>query len=148
MAGQFEVTTEVDRPIEEVFAYLADGENDPEFSPRVLEMAKVTDGPTGVGTVYRSTVKDGGVRTRREFRITEFEAPTRIRWTETSENLVTAEEGGYDLEPAGESRTRVRLFNSLTGHGVGKMIAGVALNAARKDADDFGRRIKQAVEAA
>jgi uncharacterized protein YndB with AHSA1/START domain len=148
MAGQFEVTTEIDRPIEEVFAFLADGENDPKFSPRVQEMAKVTEGPTGVGTVYRSTVKDAGVTTRREFRITEFEPPTRIRWTETSENLLTAEEGGYDLEPAGEGTTRVRLFNSLTGHGVGKMIAGVALNAARKDADDFGLRIKQAVESA
>ena len=148
MAGQFEVTTEIERPIEEVFAFLADGENDPKFSPRVLEISKVTEGPTGVGTVYRSTVKDSGVRTRREFRITEFDAPTRIRWTETSENLVTAEEGGYDLERSGESATRVRLFNSLTGHGVGKMIAGVALNAARKDADDFGKRIKQAVESA
>lgn len=148
MAGQFEVTTEIDRPVEEVFAFLADGENDPRFSPRVQEIARVTEGPVGVGTVFRSTVKDAGVRTRREFRITEFEPPTRIRWTETSENLVTAEEGGYDLEPTGERTTRVRLFNSLTGHGVGKMIAGVALNAARNDAEDFGRRIKQAVESA
>ncbi|WP_181769054.1 SRPBCC family protein [Streptomyces albidus (ex Kaewkla and Franco 2022)] len=147
MAGQFEVVTEVDRPIEEVFAFLADGENDPKFSPRVEEMARTTDGPSGVGTVYTSTVKDAGVKTRREFRITEFVAPTRIRWTETSKNLVTAE-GGYDLEPVSEGRTRVRLFNALNGHGVGKMVAGVALNAARKDADDFGKRIKKAVESA
>ncbi|OEV06273.1 SRPBCC family protein [Streptomyces nanshensis] len=146
MAGQFEVITEVDRPVDEVFAFLADGENDPTFSPRVEEMTKVTDGPTGVGTVYRSTVRDGGVRTRREFRITEFSPPARIRWTEISHNLVTAEEGGYDLEATGERTTRVRLFNSLTGHGVGKVAAGVALKAARKDADDFGRRIKSAVE--
>lgn len=148
MAGQFEVTTQVDRPVEEVFAYLANGENDPEFSPRVQEMTKTTDGPTGVGTVYRSMVKDGGIRTRREFRITEFDPPTKIRWTEITKNLVTAEEGGYDLEPVPGGKTRVRLFNSLTGHGVGKMIAGVALSAARKDADDFGKRIKAAVEAA
>ncbi|NLU73416.1 polyketide cyclase [Streptomyces sp. HNM0575] len=148
MAGQFEVTTRIDRPVEEVFAFLADGENDPRFSPRVQEMTKATDGPVGVGTVYRSTVKDSGVRTRREFRITGFEPPTRIRWTETSQNLVTVEEGGYDLEPDGEGATRVRLFNSLTGHGVGKVMAGAALSAARKDAEDFGRRIKQAVEEA
>jgi uncharacterized protein YndB with AHSA1/START domain len=146
MAGQFEVTTEIDRSIEDVFAFLADGENDPRFSPRVQEMVKVTDGPTGVGTVYRSTVKDAGVRTRREFRITEFEPPSRIRWTEISENLVTADEGGYDLEAAGSGRTRVRMFNSLTGHGVGRVIAGAALKAAREDAGAFGRRIKGAVE--
>ncbi|MEA2418398.1 MAG: hypothetical protein QOE60_604, partial [Thermoleophilaceae bacterium] len=89
MAGRFEGTTVIDRPIEEVFAFLADGTNDPKFSPRVLEIAKTTDGPTGVGTVYASTVKDGGVKTKREFKITEFEPPTRIRWTEQSKNLVT-----------------------------------------------------------
>lgn len=33
MSSQFEVVVDVDRPIEDVFAYLADGRNDPEFSP-------------------------------------------------------------------------------------------------------------------
>lgn len=145
MAGQFEVITEIDRPVEEVFSFLADGENDPKFSPRVLKIAKTTDGPAGVDTVYRSTVKDAGIKTHREFRITEFEPPRSIRWTETSKNLVTGE-GGYDLEPAGDGRTRVRLFNTLTGHGPGKLIVGAALKAARKEADDFGKRIKSAVE--
>ena len=49
MAGRFEATVVIDRPIEEVFAFLADGENDPKFSPRVLEIAKTTMG-AGVGT--------------------------------------------------------------------------------------------------
>src|SRR3954463_6857759 len=105
MAGQFEATTEIDRPIEEVFAFLADGENDPKFSPRVQRIAKGTDGPTGVGTVYASTVKDAGMTTKREFRITEFETPGKIRWAETSKNLVTGREGGYDLSSTGEGTT-------------------------------------------
>jgi uncharacterized protein YndB with AHSA1/START domain len=146
MAGRFEATTLIDRPIEEVFAFLADGENDPKFSPRVLEIARTTDGPPGVGTVYASTVKDAGVKTKREFRITEFEPPTRIRWIETSKNLVTAREGGYDLAAEGGA-TRVTLHNVLEGHGLGKLIAPLALRAARKDGDEFGRRIKTAVEA-
>ena len=146
MAGRFEATAVIDRPIEEVFAFLADGENDPKFSPRVLEIAKTTDGPPGVGTVYASTVKDAGVKTKREFKLTEFEPPTRIRWTEVSENLVTAPEGGYDLAPEGTG-TRVTIYNVLEGHGVGKPIAPLALLSARKGADDFGNAIKTAVEA-
>ncbi len=59
--GRFGATTVIDRPIEAVFAFLANGENDPKFSSRVLEIRKTTDGPPGVGTVYASTVKDGGV---------------------------------------------------------------------------------------
>jgi len=146
MAGQFEGTAEIDRPIAEVFAFLADGTNDPKFSPRVLHMEKKTDGPTGVDTVYASTVKDAGLKSTREFRITEFVEPTTIRWAELSKNLVTAVEGGYDLEAVTDTRTKVRIYNVLEGHGVGKVIAGVALTAARKDADDFANRIKKAVE--
>jgi uncharacterized protein YndB with AHSA1/START domain len=146
MASRFDVTTVIDRPIEEVFAFLADGTNDPKFSPRVLEIAKTTDGPPGVGTVYASTVKDGGMKTSREFKLTEFEAPTRIRWAETSKNIVTASEGGYDLAPDGGG-TRVTIYNVLEGHGLGKLIAPVALRSARKGADDFGKSIKAAVEA-
>ncbi|MEU9754722.1 SRPBCC family protein, partial [Streptomyces althioticus] len=52
MSTQFEVVVDVDRPIEDVFAYLADGRNDPEFSPRVLKMEKNPDGDTHVGTVF------------------------------------------------------------------------------------------------
>ena len=146
MAGRFEATVVVDRPIDEVFAFLANGENDPKFSPRVLEIAKTTDGPPGVGTVYASTVKDAGMKTNREFKLTEFEAPTRIRWAEVSKNLVTASEGGYDLAPEG-SGTRVTIHNVLEGHGLGKLLAPLALRAARKGADEFGRSIKAAVEA-
>ncbi|MFG2825685.1 SRPBCC family protein [Kitasatospora sp. NPDC048365] len=145
MSGLFEASVEVDRPVEEVFAYLADGRHDPEFSPRVLEIAKTPDGPTAVGTVFRSTVKDAGLKTSREFRITGVEAPRTLRWSEQGKNLITAE-GGYDLEPLPDGRTRVRIFNELEGHGLGKVLLGPALHAARKDAPDFALRIKAAVE--
>ncbi|MEV4788238.1 SRPBCC family protein [Streptomyces tuirus] len=148
MSGQFEATVEIDRPVEAVFDYLADGRNDPQFSPRVLKIERAPDGPTAVGTVFRSTVKDAGMKTGREFRITDLEAPVRIRWAEVSKNSVTADEGGYDLEPISEGRTRVRIFNVLEGHGIGKLLVGLALIAARKDAPGFGARIKAAAEAA
>jgi len=146
MPDDFKATVVIDRPIDEVFAFLADGENDPKFSSRVLEMAKTTDGPPAVGTVYASTVKDAGMKTNREFKLTEFEPPSRIRWAEVSKNLVTAPEGGYDLAPEG-SGTRVTVYNVLEGHGLGKLIAPLALRSARKGADDFGKAIKAAVEA-
>jgi uncharacterized protein YndB with AHSA1/START domain len=146
MANDFKATVVIDRPIEDVFAFLSDGENDPKFSARVLEMAKTTQGPPAAGTRYASTVKDAGMKTKREFEYTEFVAPTRIRWAERSKNLVTASEGGYDLAPEGTG-TRVTIYNVLEGHGVGKLLAPLALRSARKGADDFGQAIKAAVEA-
>jgi uncharacterized protein YndB with AHSA1/START domain len=147
MAGQFEATIEIDRPVAEVFAFLADGENDPKFSPRVQRIAKTPTGRTAVGTVFASTVKDAGLKSERVFKITELVEPTTIRWAEQSKNLVTATEGGYDLESVSDTKTRLRLFNVLEGHGLGKLIAGFALSAARKDAPAFAARIKTAIEA-
>src|SRR3954453_5440130 len=143
--GRFEGTAVVDRPIAEVFAYLADGENDKRFSPRVLEIRKTTDGPPGVGTVFASTVKDGGLKSKREFEITVFEPPNKIRWTERSSNMVHVPEGGYDLEVEGVG-TRLTIFNELAGKGFGKLIVGFALSQARKGADDMAHAIKRAVE--
>ncbi|MER6243706.1 SRPBCC family protein [Streptomyces griseorubiginosus] len=148
MSGRFDVVVEVDRPAKEVFAYLADGRNDPQFSPRVLRIERVPETPTAIGTVFRSTVKDAGMKTAREFRITEFEEPVRIRWAEVSKNSVAVREGGYDVESLPDGRTRVRLHNVLEGHGLGKLLVGLALAAARKDAPAFGARIKAAAETA
>src|SRR3954452_24458963 len=146
MANRYGASTVINRPVEEVFAFLADGENDKKFSARVLEIAKTTDGPPGVGTVYKSKVKDAGMTSDREFKLTEFERPTKIRWAEQSKNAVTATEGGYDLAPDGDG-TKVTVFNVLEGHGFGKVIVGLALRSARKGADDFAASIKKAVEA-
>lgn len=147
MAGQFEGSAIVGKPIEFVFDYLAAGVNDPTFSPRVQHIEKTTEGPVGVGTIFVSTVKDAGMTTNRAIEITEFNPPRSFRWTERSKNLVTSKRGGYDLEPA-EGGTKVTIFNELEGHGFGKLLTGVALKQARKDAPAFAQRIKAAIEAA
>jgi len=70
MASDFSGSAVIDRPIEAVFAFLADGTNDPKFSPRVKEIRKAADGPIGAGTVFESKVKDAGMTTTRRFELT------------------------------------------------------------------------------
>ncbi|MEA2167678.1 MAG: hypothetical protein QOF76_978 [Solirubrobacteraceae bacterium] len=147
MAHEFSGSAVIDRPIDQVFAFLADGRNDPKFSPRVQEIKQTTDGPVGVGTVFESTVKDAGMKSSRTFEITAFEAPTKIRWTERSKNMITVPDGGYDLEAVSDTQTKVTIHNTFAAHGFGKLIVGFALKAAVKDAPAFAERIKTAVEA-
>jgi hypothetical protein len=147
MANEFRASAVIDRSIGDVFAFLADGTNDPKFSPRVKEIAKSTDGPVGVGTVFESTVRDAGMTSKRKFEITEFDAPTKIRWTERSTNLVMVPAGGYDFEPVGDAQTKVTIHNEFVGRGFGKILVKPALKAAIKDADNLANRIKTAVEA-
>src|SRR5947209_17074037 len=147
MPHEFSGSAVIARPIEEVFAFLADGNNDPRFSPRVQDIRKTTDGPIGAGTVFESNVKDAGMTTSRKFELTAFEAPTKIRWTERSKNVITVPDGGYDLEKVSDTQTKVTIRNTLQGHGFGKLIVGFALRSAVKDAPAFAQRIKSAVEA-
>ncbi|HEX3979562.1 MAG TPA: SRPBCC family protein [Solirubrobacteraceae bacterium] len=147
MAHEFSGSAVIDRPIDEVFAFLADGTNDPKFSPRVQEIRKSTDGPVGIGSVFESTVKDAGMKTGRRFELTALEAPTKIRWTERTSNIVTVPDGGYDLEKVSDAQTRVTIHNQFEGHGFGKLVVGFATRQAVKDAPAFAQRIKAAVEA-
>ena len=149
MAERFGASTIVNRPQAEVFAFLADGENDRKFSARIVEIEKKTDGPPGAGTVYASTAKDGGVKAKHEFELTEFEPDAKIRWKEVSRSTpVIVPVGGYDLAPSEGGGTELSFFNELEARNFfGKLIVGMALRSARKGADDFAAAIKRAIEA-
>ena len=147
MAHEFSGSTVIDRPIDQVFAYLGAGTNHPKFSPRVQQIRQTTDGPVGVGTVFESKVKDAGITSTRRFELTSFEPPTKIRWTERSKNMITVPDGGYDLEAVNEAQTKMTIHNTLEGQGFGKLLVGFATKAAVKDAPAFALRIKSAVEA-
>ncbi len=64
--------------------------------------------------------------TSRKFELTAFEAPTKIRWTERSKNMITVPDGGYDLEKVSDTQTKVTIHNTFEGHGFGKLIVGFA----------------------
>ena len=146
MAKRNEFTVTIDRPIERVFDFLADGENDKLFSERIIEIAKITDGEAGVGTVYASKARDLGITRKYEFEITEFERPARIRWRQISKSPVVVREGGYDLQPAGAG-TDLTFFGVLEGRGPGKLLEGFVARYVRRFLPDFAQKIKEVVEA-
>jgi hypothetical protein len=148
MAERFGATVRIEKSVEDVFAFLANGENDKKFSARIVEITKKTAGPPDVGTVYASTAKDGGIKAKHEFELTEFEPHSRIRWKEISRTTpVIVPVGGYDMAPA-EGGTELTFFNELEARNLlGKLVLGMALRSARKGADEFAGAIKQAVEA-
>ena len=47
----------IERPVEEVFAYVTDVTNDPAWHTDVLDARKMTEGPPGVGTVWHAKFK-------------------------------------------------------------------------------------------
>ncbi|MGH8945648.1 MAG: SRPBCC family protein [Acidimicrobiia bacterium] len=49
----FTITVDIDRPVKDVFTYLADLEHIPEWNWAISETEKITPGSTSVGTRYR-----------------------------------------------------------------------------------------------
>jgi len=75
--ASFENTVIIRRPVEDVFAFLADFENVPKWNYAIVETRKVSPGPVGVGTTYRQT--RSVPRTSEErFEVTVFEPARRL----------------------------------------------------------------------
>jgi uncharacterized membrane protein len=67
----------IHRPVDEVFAFVADGANAPKWRSGVLDVEHVSG--HGGGAVYRQGVKGpGGRRIAADYEITEFEPGSRI----------------------------------------------------------------------
>jgi hypothetical protein len=73
----------VERPIAEVFAFLADGLNDPKWRPDVTSIEHVSG--SGAGARYAQTMKGPGGRSiRGDYTVTGYEQPTRYDFEVTA----------------------------------------------------------------
>lgn len=63
----------INRPVEEVFAFLSNAENDSKWASGSVEVKKTSEGPVGVGTTWRSVGKFLGQRMESELEVTEYE---------------------------------------------------------------------------
>jgi len=69
---------EVDRPIDEVFAFIGDFVNSAVWDPGVAEARNVTEGPIRVGTRYELIVVFRGRRLPMTYEVTAYEPPHRV----------------------------------------------------------------------
>ena len=65
-------------PLDAAFAFVADFANAMRWDPGVVTSEQVGDAPVGLGARYRLGVRMGGRVTPMEYRITEFDAPSRV----------------------------------------------------------------------
>lgn len=88
----------IERPVEEVWAYINDPRNDIEWQSMIMEAVQVSEGPIGVGTVERITAKVLGRRFDTTFEVTEYEPNRRSRIKTTSGPVPFT--GTYEVERA------------------------------------------------
>lgn len=93
------------RPIDQVFDYVANQSNEPDYSPRMVRADKLTAGPVGLGTRFRSEMASFGRTAEILIECTGYDRPRLFATTTTMRQA----DIGYALtfEPAAAG-TRMR----------------------------------------
>jgi hypothetical protein len=115
---QFAADLKVNRPVEKVFAWLTNAENQGKFDKSSLKMEALTPGPWRAGTQFRELRDLGGRKTAVLSEIAELELNRRfvIRSKTGPEWL-----GIWLFEPDG-SRTRLRWTGQMRMKGLGRLL--------------------------
>jgi len=79
-----ETSVVINRPLEEVFAFIADFENNPQWQAGMQEARQISEGPIDVGTTYNQLAKFLGRPVESTFEIIEYEPNQRIKGRSTS----------------------------------------------------------------
>jgi uncharacterized membrane protein len=106
-------SVDIGRPVETVFAFIADGEKCPEWRSGILDIKHVSG--EGVGATYTQGVRGPmGRRVAADFRITVFEPNRRIEFQTTSGPV--RPHGRYDFETvAGGTKLTFSLDAEING---------------------------------
>jgi uncharacterized protein YndB with AHSA1/START domain len=111
--NEFDIVTVIDRPPDQVFAFLVDTDKAADWNPQVTEARKTSDGPLGVGTTLLYVGKFLGRRFESVSECTDYTPNERFSTKTTSgpfhleiENTLSSVDGGTRLATIyrGESR--------------------------------------------
>ena len=100
-----EESVEIDRPLEEVFSYVANPENLPEWSNLVLEVRKDAEGQLKEGDRFSVVAKFLGRRFETPFEVSAHEPPRRH--ADRSMGGPFEQEYIYTFEETGGGKTRL-----------------------------------------
>jgi uncharacterized protein YndB with AHSA1/START domain len=137
--------TTVHRPAEEVFAYLTDLTNLPNWQANVVRASVTTPGPVRAGTEYTQTMRMGPATVEGSCRIIRFEPGRALGFNLESRTLSCAGELCLEPVPGG-----TRLTSTGTGHlhGPLRLLQPMVQAQVTRESRAEVARIKAAVEAA
>jgi uncharacterized membrane protein len=134
----------IDRPPNDVFAYVADGENAPKWRPGVLDISRVSG--AGVGTVYKQGVKGpGGRRVAADYRITAFDRDRRIAFEAIAGPV--RPHGRFEFEPTGDHGTLLTFTLEAELTGLKKLLMGRTVARTMETEVGALTKLKQVLEA-
>lgn len=105
---RYDHSVTINRPIQEVWDYLAQPENSPTWNTIILEARKTSDGPMGNGSTISSKIKLLGRQFDSESEVTDWNAPNSFSMKTTKGTLQATVQGKLSQEGEG---TRYELIS-------------------------------------
>lgn len=134
----------IQRPVAEVFDFVADERNEPSYNPRMLTAEKVSSGPVGAGTRFRAAVRTMGRTNWMTIEITGYDRPRRLEsWTRLA---MTDISGRLAFEPVADG-TRMRWCWQLTPRGLVKLLTPAIARQGRRQEQAIWASLKHHLEA-
>lgn len=132
-----ENTVTVDRPIQDVFAYLADGANNPRWRSGVLSIDR-TSAVDGVGATYRQKLRGPGGRTiDGDYRVTAYQPPHLLEFQVIAGPARPT--GRFALTDAAAGRTTVTFTLELRPTGLMRLMNGMIVKTMRSEVNQLSQ---------
>ena len=139
-----ETSIEIRRPVEAVFAFVADPRNEPQWEATVKEVRVTPDGPPAVGTKVTKVGSFLGVKLEATNEITALE-PNRSLSFKGSSGPASMEATMY-FEAVGEG-THLSFTSQIEPGGLFKMAGSLFASQAKKQLETDLQRLKEVLEA-
>src|SRR5947209_806771 len=104
-------STIIDRPVEEVWRFVSDPGNDPQWYQGTVEVRQISEGPTAVGTTFEAVIQFRGRSLVAGARCIVLNPNKEVTWKFTS-GLMKRSTDSWRMEPIDEKSTRLtRVFD-------------------------------------
>ncbi|MEE9283041.1 MAG: SRPBCC family protein [Nitrososphaerales archaeon] len=134
----------INRPVEEVFAYMGNPENNVNWQSHCLGSVITSEGPIGVGTTFTDEIKLLGRRIKQIFEITEYD-PNR-KFSNKSISGPMGATGTYTFESV-EGGTKVTVAGRVEPSGLFKLIKPIIIREGKKEWESSLANLKGLLEA-
>ena len=142
--AQFEINFVINRPVEEVFAFGSNYENNSKWVSGVIEVKKTSEGPIGVGTTYRTVLTFLGRRIESEAECTEYEPNRSFAMKSTSGPFPVENQSTFERVEGG---TRVTFSTVAEPGGFFKLAEPLLVSMVKRQFEADFAKLKDLLEA-
>jgi len=139
---QHEVSIHLNRPVEQVFAFLVDLQNVPTWQSNLIEIRKLTEGALHVGTQFREVRRFGRRSSEIRGEFTDFELNKRFATKTLTKPHVTV---SFSLDPQ-DGGTRVGYKFVLLTSGIMRLFEPLIESLIKKQRESDFETLKRLLE--